>query len=137
MSPVVAKALWLVFNPANALTGCLVLGTLLLFTRWRRTGRFFVALAALGALAVAYSPLPVWLAVPLEARFPIVRALPDRVDGVIVLGGAIDTRPSNALKQIAVSGRAERLHAFVELANAIRRRSWSIPAAPACFSRKR
>jgi uncharacterized SAM-binding protein YcdF (DUF218 family) len=115
MSPAFGKVFWLVFNPANALTACLVLGAVLLFTRWRRAGRFFVVIAALGALAMGYVPIGAWLLAPLESRFALPAKLPERIDGIIVLGGAIDTRQSGVFGQIAVNGRAERLLAFVEL----------------------
>jgi uncharacterized SAM-binding protein YcdF (DUF218 family) len=116
MSPVLGKLFWLVFNPANILTGLLVLGTLLLFTRWRRTGRFFVALAALLSLVIAYTPLAVWVMTPLETRFSLPKSLPEKVAGIVVLGGAIDTRQSLRLDQLALNGRGERITAFVALA---------------------
>lgn len=116
MSPVVGKVFWLVFNPANILVGVLVLGVLLLFTRWRRTGRFFALLAALLALVIAYAQPGVWLMAPLEERFSAPARLPDTVAGIIVLGGAIDTRQTNRFGQVALNGRAERVTAFVDLA---------------------
>src|SRR5262245_43480816 len=100
MSPVFAKLFWLVFNPANVVTGLLALGALLLFTRWRRTGRIFVVLAALMALAIGYLPIGVWVMAPLENRFPVPQRLPDKVAGVVVLGGAIDTRQTGRFGQV-------------------------------------
>jgi len=116
MSPAIGKVLWIVVNPANILTAFLVLGALLLFTRWRRTGRLFVAIAALGAFAIAYLPLAVWVMTPLETRFPPPERLPAAVAGIVVLGGALDTRQTNRFGQPALNGRAERITAFVELA---------------------
>lgn len=115
MSPIVGKVFWLIVNPANVLTGFLVLGALLLFTRWRRTGRLFVAMAALLAIGIGYLPAGVWLMEPLENRFPIPEALPAKVAGIIVLGGAVDTRQTGRFGQVALNGRAERVTAFVEL----------------------
>lgn len=116
MSPVVGKVFWLIVNPANILTALLVLGVLLLFTRWRRTGRFFTLLAALLALFIAYAQPGQWLMAPLEERFAAPERLPEKVTGIIVLGGAIDTRQTNRFGQIALNGRAERVTAFVGLA---------------------
>ncbi len=116
MSPVIGKVFWLVFNPANLLTGLLVFGTLLLFTRWRRTGRFFVLLSALLALFIAYAQPGVWLMAPLEERFAAPAQMPEKVAGIIVLGGAIDTRQSNRFRQVAINGRGERITGFVTLA---------------------
>lgn len=116
MSPVAGKVFWLIVNPANVLTGLLVLGALLLFTRWRRTGRFFVALVALLALFIAYAQPGQWLMTPLEKRFAAPATLPENVTGIIVLGGAIDTRQSTRVGQVTLNGRAERITAFVGLA---------------------
>jgi uncharacterized SAM-binding protein YcdF (DUF218 family) len=116
MSPGIAKVFWLVINPANILVGLLVLGVLLLFTRWWRTGRFLAALAAALALFVAYLHPGEWLIAPLETRFAPPATMPAKVDGIIVLGGAIDTRQTNRFGQIALNGRAERITAFVALA---------------------
>jgi uncharacterized SAM-binding protein YcdF (DUF218 family) len=115
MSPLITKALWLIVNPANALTALLVLGALLLFTpRWR-IGRMFVSVGAVSALIIAYCPLEILLMRPLQSRFPPPAHLPDRVAGIVVLGGAVDTRQSR-LGRVALNSRAERLTAFVDLA---------------------
>lgn len=116
MSPVVGKVFWLIVNPANILVGLLVLGVLLLFTRWKRTGRFFTLLAALLALFIAYAQPGVWLMSPLEERFAAPKEMPAKVAGIVVLGGAIDTRQSNRFGEVALNGRAERVTAFVTLA---------------------
>ena len=112
-----------------------LLGALLLFTRWRRTGRLFVAIAALAAIVVGYLPLSVWVMRPLETRFPAPEQLPPSVAGIVVLGGALDTRQTNRFGQPALNGRAERITAFVDLSRgAIPRPSSSI-AAPRALSR--
>jgi uncharacterized SAM-binding protein YcdF (DUF218 family) len=116
MSPVVGKVFWLIVNPANVLVGLLVLGVLLLFTRWKRTGRFFALLAALLAVFIAYAQPGVWLMAPLEERFAAPKPMPAQVAGIVVLGGAIDTRMSNRFGAVALNGRAERITAFVDLA---------------------
>jgi uncharacterized SAM-binding protein YcdF (DUF218 family) len=116
MSPVAGKIFWLIFNPANILVGLLVLGALLLFTRWKRTGRFFVVVTALLGLFIAYAQPGVWLMTPLEERFAMPKEMPTKVAGIVVLGGAIDTRMSNRFGDVALNGRAERITAFVALA---------------------
>lgn len=116
MSPVFGKLFWLIFNPANVLTGCLVLGALLLFTRWKRGARFFIVVAALLAITIGYLPVGVWVMAPLENRFPPPARLPEKVAGIVVLGGAIDTRQSGRFGQVALNGRAERVTGFVTLA---------------------
>jgi uncharacterized SAM-binding protein YcdF (DUF218 family) len=111
-----SKALWLVLQPGNLLVLLLVLGSLLLFTRWRGFGRALVGLVALLSLAIAVLPVGDWLLAPLEDRFPPLVHLPDKVDGVIMLGGAVNTRLTFARKQPIVNEHAERYLAFADLA---------------------
>ena len=90
MSFVLSKLFWAVAAPGNFLILVLTIGTALLFTRRRATlGRRLVAGAALGFLAITFTPLSSLVALPLEERFERP-ALPDRVDGIIMLGGAVN-----------------------------------------------
>jgi len=77
--------------------------------------RMLIVLVAIG-LIVAILPLGTWMLLPLENRFAGAR-LPDRIDGVIVLGGAVDQFVTRARGQPAVNGNVERLLAFANLAN--------------------
>jgi uncharacterized SAM-binding protein YcdF (DUF218 family) len=72
------------------------------------TGACIVFLLALGTL-----PLVHWLAAPLESRFPPPQLR--KVDGIIVLGGALDTEGTLELGQPALNGAAERMTAGVAL----------------------
>jgi uncharacterized SAM-binding protein YcdF (DUF218 family) len=122
-----SKALWLVLQPGNLLVLLLALGSLLLFTRWRGLGRALVGVVALLALVVAVLPVGDWLLAPLEDRFPPLARLPDKVDGVIMLGGAVSTRLTFARKQPTVNEHADRFLAFADLAR-------RYPAAKLVFS---
>lgn len=53
---------------------------------------------------------------PLEDHFPPPSPMPTHVDGIIVLGGAIDRAESAARGRPALNGHAERMTAFVSLA---------------------
>ena len=53
--------------------------------------------------------------IPIENRFP-PPALPERVDGIIMLGGAVEQDTSAIRGQIALNEAAERVTALVELA---------------------
>ena len=67
-------------------------------------------------LLVAVLPLGPWLILPLENRFPTVARLPDRVDGIVALGGAVSQLLTEAHGQPALNGAAERMTEFVALA---------------------
>jgi uncharacterized SAM-binding protein YcdF (DUF218 family) len=111
-----SKAFWLAVQPGNLLVLLLALGSLLLFTRWRGFGRFLVAMIALVSIATAVLPVGRWLLRPLEDRFPPLTTLPAKVDGVIMLGGAVSTVLTEARGQAQTNEHAERFIAFADLA---------------------
>ncbi len=111
-----SKAFWLVAQPGNLLTLLLVLGAVLLFTRWRPAGRVLVGLIALAMLVIAVFPVGNWLLAPLENRFPELKTMPAHVDGIIMLGGAENTRLTAERGQPSVNEQAERFFAFADLA---------------------
>jgi len=111
-----SKAFWLVIQPGNFLVLLLALGSILLFTRWRGFGRFLVTLVGLASIAIAVLPVGRWLLQPLEDRFPPLTRLPNRVDGVIMLGGGVSTVLTDARGQPQVNEHAERFIAFADLA---------------------
>ena len=112
----VSKAFWLVAQPGNLLVLLLVLGTVLLFTSWRRFGRWLMVAVALAMLAITVLPVGSWVLAPLEDRFPPLTRMPDRVDGVIMLGGAVSTFLTAERGQPTVNEHAERFLAFADLA---------------------
>jgi uncharacterized SAM-binding protein YcdF (DUF218 family) len=109
---VASKLFWAVAAPGNLLL-LLLLAGLLAMALGRRRG-FRLALAATLALAaVAVLPLGQWLALPLEARFPQPK-LPARIDGVIVLGGAVEPAITKAHGQVALNEAGARIvEAFI------------------------
>jgi uncharacterized SAM-binding protein YcdF (DUF218 family) len=115
MSFVAGKLAWILLKPSNLLALILALGLVLGLLGRRRTGRVLIAGALAAFLAAAVLPLGAWLISPLENRFP-APALPAHVDGIIVLGGAIEPGLSADRKSISLNGNAERLVAFAALA---------------------
>jgi uncharacterized SAM-binding protein YcdF (DUF218 family) len=111
----VSKLLWAIAVPGNLLPLLMGLGTLRLAASRRRRGFRLVAVPLLLLLAIAVLPVGEWLAMPLEARFP-APLLPARVDGIIVLGGAVEPAISRAHGQVALNGAAERLVEALRLA---------------------
>ncbi|MHA1113912.1 MAG: YdcF family protein [Alphaproteobacteria bacterium] len=113
---VFSKIFRLAATPANLLLVAFGLGAVLLWTRWRRAGRWLVAAAALALWAVALFPVGPALLAPLESRFPAPARLPDRLDGIVVLGGAVSQRLTAHWGQPSLNRHAERMTAFVALA---------------------
>jgi len=105
------KIISAILTPANFLLLISVAGAILLFTRWRRTGRGIVAVAAILFIAGGLTPLPEWGLRVLEERFPVPSALAARIDGIVALGGDLSadmaaTRPGYGLGAGGGGGRA-------------------------------
>jgi uncharacterized SAM-binding protein YcdF (DUF218 family) len=66
-------------------------------------------------IGIFYSPISSILILPLEERFPRPAQLPQQVDGIIALGGAIDTHISTTRDLVEFEARADRVIALVEL----------------------
>jgi uncharacterized SAM-binding protein YcdF (DUF218 family) len=115
MTFVASKLLWTVLVPGNLLLLLLLAGLFQLARSRRRRGLALAMLAALLLLAVAVLPVGQWAAAPLEARFPIP-GVPARLDGIIVLGGAVEPEISYAHGQIALNDAAERITEALALA---------------------
>lgn len=113
---VFSKVFWFVAQPGNLLLMLLCLGVLLLWSGRYRSGQTLVSLVAIALLAVAVLPVADWVATPLEDRFPAPGALPERVDGIIQLGGATQPNITAARGQPTINESGERFLAFVELA---------------------
>jgi uncharacterized SAM-binding protein YcdF (DUF218 family) len=121
MTFVLSKLLWALFQPGNVLLILLVGGAAGLLAGRRRLGTALVALSASCCLLITLLPIGSWLLIPLENRFPAVERIPERVDGILVLGGPIDPEISAARRQVALNESAERLTRAIELARAYSR----------------
>ena len=85
-------------------------------TRFARAGRR-LAVASLVLIAIAgWSPLGNALILPLEERFPPWDAARGAPNGIICLGGALDTVVSPERGEVALNEAAERMTAIAELA---------------------
>lgn len=108
----VSKIVWFVLSPVNLLILLAALAAALAFTRFARFGRRLGALAMLGVVVLAFSPLPRIAIRPLENRFPQQDAAKGPVAGIVVLGGAIGV----ARGDIVLNSAAARMTKAVELA---------------------
>jgi uncharacterized SAM-binding protein YcdF (DUF218 family) len=113
---VLSKIVWPILSPDAMLLILFAIGTALLWTRRWRWGRTILLIAVLAALAIAILPIGGYLLTPLENRFATVHRLPERVDGIVVLGGAVSQRLTEARGQPALNAAAERMTEFVALA---------------------
>lgn len=117
MDFVLSKVLWELADFEGVILAALVAGVGLLWLRWHRAARWLLTLTALATFVLSVLPVGYWLLAELENRFPAMGEMPERIDGIIVLGGAISPGLSRARGQPQVGGDAERLFAAIELAN--------------------
>lgn len=129
MAFILSKVLWILLAPGNLLAFSATGGIALQLAGGRRARRLGLTLGGLVALVLlTFTLLPVdaWLLLPLERRFPVPE-LPERVDGIIVLGGMIDASATAAWGRPTLNHGADRMTDFVYLA-----RRW--PQARLVFS---
>ena len=115
MSFALSKLLWGLAAPGNLLLLAVAAGVVLLALGRRRAGLWLAGSALVLMLAAAVLPVGAWMARPLEARFP-PGELPARVDGIVVLGGAIDPLASAESGRPELNAAADRLLALAWLA---------------------
>lgn len=114
---VLSKIFWFVANPAVVLLAALVVGAILLWSRrWRALGRWIVTATAAVSLGLAVVPVGPYLMATLEDRFPPPAALPDRIDGIIVLSGFLSMTTGIDRGTVELNALADRLTAFLVLA---------------------
>ncbi len=110
-----SKILWFPARPGHF---ALILGFLGLLMLWRgrRFGRWLVLACLSFFLLLIATPASQWLMLPLENRFSRPVPPPAHVDGIIVLGGAVDQNITEARGIPALNGAAERMTEGVILA---------------------
>lgn len=110
------KFVWAVAQPGNLLLLCLLAGVVLfLLTRGRR-GRVLVGLATLGLALLAVAPIGPAMLLALEQRFPRPAVLPDKIDGILVLGGAVEPALSLSYGETVFNSAVARVLAGIALA---------------------
>jgi uncharacterized SAM-binding protein YcdF (DUF218 family) len=110
---IIGKMLTMLLLPTALMVECAVLG--LLLSRWP-IGRALLIVAIVAMTTCLLLPINSWAIQPLEDRFPAVTAPPEKVDGIVVLGGAIDDLTSRDRGTPTLTAAANRLTTFVVLA---------------------
>ncbi|WP_112663983.1 YdcF family protein [Microvirga flavescens] len=112
-----SKIAWFFTTPSNLLVSLILLGLVLtVATRLRRTGLALALAATVATLALGLLPVANYIILPLEERFPPFKDDGKPVDGIILLGGAVEARESSSRGQIVANESAERVLETIELA---------------------
>ncbi|MGL5114447.1 MAG: YdcF family protein [Beijerinckiaceae bacterium] len=112
----VSKIAWFFVEPSNVIALLIAAGLALLLLRFRRLGSLLAGFGAVLLVVIGLTPFANWLILPLEMRFPPVDLAGRTVDGVIVLGGAVQERPTLAHGRMAFNEAGERVVAMADLA---------------------
>ncbi len=106
-----SKIFWMIFTPLTFIGICLTVGMCL---RQRRYGLWILGTGICLFLTIGFLPVGHNILVWLEGRYP-VPTLPNKIDGIIVLGGFIDLSQSVAHGEPQLNVHANRLSAFIAL----------------------
>ncbi|MBF9197862.1 ElyC/SanA/YdcF family protein [Microvirga terrestris] len=114
----VSKIAWFFTTPSNLLISLILLGLILsLFKRMRRLGIGLSLAFTLATVALGLLPIATYVLLPLEERFPAFHDDGRPVDGIILLGGAVEASDSKALGSIVANEAAERVLDTIQLAH--------------------
>lgn len=110
------KLVGTVLQPGNLLTLCLLAGVIMhLLSRGRR-GKVLVGLSAVGFALLVVAPIGPAMMWTLEDRFPRPAELPDRIDGILLLGGGVDPALSLSFGETILNCAGQRVLDGVALA---------------------
>lgn len=113
---VLSKVARVFIDPGNLIFILLIGSTALMWLNRNKSAKVLLSFASVLAVLLISLPIGQNLQVFLENRFPANPILPDRVDGIIVLGGVVSARLTVVREQPVVGGSIERLMAFSRLA---------------------
>ncbi len=109
------EALWGLLQPSTLLVLLVVLALAATWLRWVAVSATLLTAFLVAVAAVVLLPVGEWLGAPLETRVAAA-PLPDRVDGIVVLGGAVDWRVTRERGQLSLNAAGERVAATAALA---------------------
>src|SRR5215470_1319855 len=124
---VLAKILGFFALPSNIALTLGLLGVVLMPTRYARAGRRLAATGLILLAVCGLTPIGNALILPLEQRFPPWSEDGRPPDGIVVLGGALDSVVAGTRQEIALNEAAERMTEIAGLAK-------KYPAARIVFS---
>ncbi|MES2491523.1 MAG: YdcF family protein [Pseudomonadota bacterium] len=117
MSFIISKLVWAILTPGSLLL-LIVIAAWALHRKRPVLSRSLLGITMLFLAALLITPIGAWTIRPLEAPFPAAQLDGRPVDGIIVLGGALDAEGTQRTGTPVMNDAAERLTTFVALARA-------------------
>lgn len=112
-----SKIVWMLISPDKLFVLLLLASLLLLLFNYTKQATVILFLLTLCTLTLSFFSIGNLMLYPLESRFQHNPVLPESIDGIIVLGGSINTQPSQEWRQLETNSAHERLSSFIELAH--------------------
>lgn len=118
------ESIWSLASPLNLTVIGLCLGTILLWSPWRRFGVWLISLITVSLLAVAVLPIGAWLLAPLSGLYrpynPAAGTMSERVTGIVLLSGdVVSLRISRQVGHVVPGHAADRVVEFIRLVRAL------------------
>ena len=104
-----SKMIWLILNPLNLILILLILYYLLKVINFKKTSNFLLGSIFLFFITVCIVPSGIYLLVKLETKYPNLEVLPDKVDGILILGGPSNASLTKHYDQVTFNSHGERL----------------------------
>ncbi len=110
-----SETLWALLQPSSLLVIAIALALVGTWLRWHALAASLLTLVLASIAVAVVLPVTEWIAGPLEEQVAPV-ALPARVDGILVLGGAVEWRITASRGQLTLNEAGERIAAAAALA---------------------
>ena len=109
MSFYLSKIFWLILNPFNLFIFITLLSIFLYFLNLRRVSLIIFLINFIFILIISFLPIGNFLIYKIEKEYHSNTKIPERVDGILILGGATNPLLFKEYDQISLGGSAERL----------------------------
>jgi uncharacterized SAM-binding protein YcdF (DUF218 family) len=110
-----SKLFWLVFDPLALGIILLALAGVMRMLRFRRLALAGAVLSGLILSVTSFTTIGAWALSPLETRFPMPEP-PERIAGIIVLGGGLNAQTSGATGRYDLNDAGDRYTEAMRLA---------------------
>ena len=112
-----SKLLWLIFSPDSLFVILLCICLALLMAKKYQKAQLLLIILTVCTLIISIFPIGGWLLYPLETHFKTNPKLPEKIGGIIILGGSIKPQNSAAWQQLETNDYHERLSHSIILAH--------------------
>ena len=115
MSFYLSKIIWLVLSPFNVFILFTILTIILYLINFRKSSIVIFLTNSLYLIIISFMPIGDYLIHKIEKEYHAKFKIPEKLDGILILGGATNPSLYKEFNQISVNGSAERLIESVNL----------------------